>query len=78
MPDFASSDNKGLKAELVLKGKPAEKGGMKNGDVIVGINGKPVTNIQDYMFRLNQLKAGDIVAVSVLRKGVLVELIVNL
>jgi len=78
MPDFASTDNKGLKAELVLKGKPAEKGGMKNGDIIVGINGKPVTNIQDYMFRLNQLKAGDIVNVSVLRQGKPVELIINL
>jgi len=78
MPDFASSDNKGLKVELVLKGKPAEKGGLKNGDIIVGINGKPVTNIQDYMFRLNQLKAKDIVGVTVLRKGEKIELVVNL
>jgi S1-C subfamily serine protease len=78
MPDFTSTDNKGLKAELVLKGKPAEKGGMKNGDIIIGINGKPVTNIQDYMFRLNQLKAGDIVNVSVNRNGVPIELIINL
>ena len=78
MPDFASSDNKGLKVELVLKGKPAEKGGLKNGDIIVAINGKPVTNIQDYMFRLNQLKAKDIVGVTVLRKGEKLELVVNL
>jgi len=51
---------------------------IENGDIIVGINGKPVTNIQDYMFRLNQLKAGDIVNVSVLRQGKPVELIINL
>jgi Zn-dependent M28 family amino/carboxypeptidase len=78
MPDFSSTDNKGLKAELVLKDKPAEKGGMKNGDIIVGINGGAVTNIQDYMFRLNQLKAGDIVKVNVNRNGKIVELIINL
>jgi len=78
MPNFTSTDNNGLKVELVIKGKPAEKGGVKNGDVIVGINGKPVTNIQDYMFRLNQLKAGDIVGVTVLRKGEKIDLIVNL
>ena len=78
MPDFASSDNKGLKVELVLKDKPAEKGGMKKGDVIVGINGAPVTNIQDYMFRLNQLKAGDIVNVSVVRDSRIIILTIKL
>jgi len=78
MPDFASSENKGLKVELVLKDKPAERGGMLKGDIITGINGGQVTNIQDYMFRLNQLKAGDIVTVKVLRDGNIKELFIKL
>ena len=51
---------------------------MKNGDIIIGINDKPVTNIQDYMFRLNQLKAGDIIIVKVLRNGNPVELTIKI
>jgi S1-C subfamily serine protease len=42
---------------------------MLKGDIIVAIDEKPVGNIEDYMFRLSQLKPGQRVTVEVMRNG---------
>jgi len=78
MPDFAGNVKNGLRADLVTPGKPAAIGGMKKGDIIISINGKPVGNIQDYMFRLNQLKHGETISVEVLRDSKKEVLIIQL
>jgi aminopeptidase YwaD len=67
MPDFAGVIKNGLRADFVTPGKPAALGGMKKGDIITAINGKTVNNIQDYMFRMGQLKHGQTISVEVLR-----------
>jgi hypothetical protein len=67
MPDFAGNVKNGLRADFVTPGKPAALGGMKKGDIITAINAKPVSNIQDYMFRMGQLKHGQTISVEVLR-----------
>ncbi len=67
MPDFAGNIKNGLRADFVTPGKPAALGGMKKADIITAINGKPVNNIQDYMFRMGQLKYGQTISVEVLR-----------
>jgi aminopeptidase YwaD len=67
MPDFAGAVKNGLRADFVTPGKPAALGGMKKGDIITAINGKTVNNIQDYMFRMGQLKHGQTISVEVLR-----------
>ncbi len=69
MPDFAGNTTDGLRADFVTPGKPAALGGMIKGDIIVAINGKPISNIQDYMFRLNQLKFGETIHVEIVRDG---------
>lgn len=69
MPDFAGAIKNGLRADFVTPGKPAALGGMKKGDIITAINAKPVNNIQDYMFRMGQLKHGQTISVEVLRNG---------
>ena len=69
MPDFAGSVKNGLRADFVTPGKPAALGGMKKGDIITAINGKTVNNIQDYMYRMGQLKHGETITVEVLREG---------
>jgi aminopeptidase YwaD len=69
MPDVTGSIKNGLKAEAVTPGKPGALGGMKKGDIIISIEGKPVNNIQDYMFRMSQLKAGQRITVEVLRNN---------
>ena len=78
MPDFAGVIKNGLRADFVTPGKPAAIGGMQKGDIITFINGKPVNNIQDYMFRMGQLKHGQTISVEVLRNDKKVVLVIQL
>jgi len=76
MPDFAGVIKNGLRADFVTPGKPAALGGMQKGDIITFINGKQVNNVQDYMFRMGQLKHGQTISVEVLRGGEKVVLVI--
>lgn len=78
MPDFAGVVKNGLRADFVTPEKPAALGGMQKGDIITFINGKPVNNIQDYMFRMSQLKHGETISVEVLRNDKKVVLLILL
>ena len=69
MPDFAGSEKKGLRIDGVTKDLPADKGGMRKGDIITGINGMSVGNIYEYMSRLQKLKHGMTVNVEIIREG---------
>jgi S1-C subfamily serine protease len=66
VPDYAEG-SEGMKVGGVKPNGPAEKAGVKTGDIIVKLAGKKVMNIYDYMGLLGELKAGDIVDVEVLR-----------
>jgi len=68
MPDFSGVEKGGLRADFVVKGKPADKAGMLSGDVIMAINGEPVGDIYEYMERLAKLKVGQIITVEVMRE----------
>jgi hypothetical protein len=68
IPDYDDSV-KGVKLSGVREGSPAEKGGLKGGDVIVGFGGKPVATIYDYTESLARCKPGDTVDVVVKRDG---------
>ena len=78
MPDFATQDEKGLRADMVRKDGPASKAGMMKGDVIVAIDGKSVKNVYEYMARLKQLQKGQLVSVDVMREGKKIVLLVQL
>lgn len=78
MPDFAGIEKRGLRVDAVTKGKPADRGGMKKGDIITAIEGKKVGGIHDYMNRLQNMKAGDRISVDVLRDDKEVVLIIEL
>ncbi len=78
MPDFAGKDTTGMRVDIVIPGRPAARCGMQNGDVIIAINGQPVKNIYDYMYRLAKLHAGETAVVEVKRKGEKVVLLVQL
>lgn len=67
MPDVTGQVENGLRADMVVKGKPAHKAGMKNGDVIVQVNDIKIKDIEVYMKALGTLKKGDLVKVKVLR-----------
>jgi len=78
MPDFASTDTNGLGVGGVRKGGPADLGGIKKGDRIVALDGKPVQDIYEYMSRLNQLKPGQLTSVDIIRDGQKIVLIIQL
>jgi hypothetical protein len=78
MPNFTSTENNGLGVDGVTKGGPADGAGMKKGDRIIAINGMPVSNIYEYMSRLNKLETGTTATVDVIRNDEKVVLLVNL
>jgi len=78
MPDFTSEIDNGLGVGGVRSDGPADKGGMKKGDIIVALDGKPVNNIYDYMNRLKKLEPGQITTVDVIRDGEKIVLIIQL
>ena len=69
IPDYAESDVKGVLLSGAAKGGPADKAGIKNGDVIIGLAGKPIENIYDYTYAIEALKIGQEVEVVISRNG---------
>jgi hypothetical protein len=78
MPDYADESNDGMKLSDVRDGGPAAKAGLKGGDKIVRIAGKPIGTIYDYMESLKGYKPGDKVEVVVRRDGKEITLPVSL
>lgn len=78
MPDHSAAGVKGLRVSVVDPNRPAGRGGMIKGDVIVAIDGKPVSDIYEYMHRLSELRGGERISVEVIRDGQKKILIVDL
>ncbi|MGI9244967.1 MAG: M28 family peptidase, partial [Verrucomicrobiales bacterium] len=74
IPDYAQGGVVGVKLSGVSKGAPADKAGIKAGDVIKSVAGKEVKNIYDYTYVLEALKIGSEVDIEVERGGELLEL----
>ncbi len=77
IPGF-TSDVKGLAVDGVRPGGPADTGGMKKGDIIIGIEEKPVTSIYDYMYRLAKCEKGQRIVVEIERGGEKEKLLIEL
>jgi len=69
IPDYAKGDIKGVLLSGVAKNGPAEKGGIRGGDIITELAGRKIENIYDYTFAIEALKVGEEVEVAVNRKG---------
>ncbi|MCZ2341735.1 MAG: M28 family peptidase [Bacteroidales bacterium] len=68
MPGNYEATDGGVLVDDVTPGGAAEKGGIRKGDVIIAIAGKPVQNIGGYMNAMSTQKAGKAIPVIVLRK----------
>ncbi len=68
VPEFGYNGN-GYKLSGTTEGSPAAKAGLKAGDIIVKFGPKAVGNIYDFMYAMQDYKAGDKVDVVVLRDG---------
>jgi hypothetical protein len=62
IPDF-SEDVDGYKISGVSEGSPAAKAGLQAGDVIIKFGGKPVSNIYDFTYALQDFAPGDSVEI---------------
>jgi hypothetical protein len=69
IPDMAAGDGNGLRLTGVRPGSPADKAGVKAGDVIVEFGGKPVKDLYEYTDALGAFAPGDTTTVVVVRDG---------
>ncbi len=69
MPDINNMAKKGLTAMIVVEGKAAYKAGLRSGDVILSLNGKKVSSVEQYMKVLNTLQPGMEVKIKAIRKS---------
>ncbi|MCG9126810.1 M28 family peptidase [Candidatus Poribacteria bacterium] len=68
IPDY-TTEGVGVRISGVRASGPADKAGLKGGDVIVEFGGKKITNIYDYTYALDAVKIGEPINVIVLRDG---------
>jgi Zn-dependent M28 family amino/carboxypeptidase len=67
-PDYGS-DKEGVLLSGVAEGGPAQKAGLKEGDLITEVGGKPAKNLETYMVLMSAFKKGDKVPLTVERDG---------
>ena len=75
--NYDESTSKGVLIGGVTEGGPAAKGGIKKGDFIVEIAGKPIKNMTAYMTVMAEQKKGQPIEMVVERGGKRVKLSVK-
>ncbi len=68
IPDFGQVET-GVKFADVRAGSPADKGGLRAGDILIRFGESPIKNLYDFTYALRAAKVGDVVPVTVLRDG---------
>jgi membrane-associated protease RseP (regulator of RpoE activity) len=69
VPDMSAGDAPGLRLSGVRPGSPADAAGLRAGDVIVELGGRPVKDLYGYSDALYAHKPGDRVEIVFLRNG---------
>jgi aminopeptidase N len=69
VPDFTYSGT-GVRLDDVRADTPAERAGLRKGDIIIAVNAAPVDDLRAYSEALKTLDPGDEIRVSFLRDGV--------
>jgi Do/DeqQ family serine protease len=72
-PDLAESfgvkGEKGILVNLVVPRSPADKGGMRGGDIITSFGGKPVAGVKEFQKQVASSPPGSAVSLEILRSG---------
>ncbi len=76
IPDY-TAEVTGVKLAGVRAGSPADKAGLRNGDIIIHFAGQKIANVYDYTYALDAARAGQPTPVVILREGKEVELSVT-
>lgn len=74
IPDYTQEGVKGVKVSGVSKNSPAEKSGIKTGDVIIEFDKVPIANIYDYVYTLQTVKPNIKTQIKVMRDQKAMEL----
>jgi aminopeptidase YwaD len=69
IPDMSAPETPGVRLTGVRAGSPADRAGIRAGDIIVEFDGKAVKDLYEYTDALNARKPGDSVKIVVLREG---------
>ena len=77
-PSYRDPDATGVYVESVEEGSPADEGGLKEGDIIVAVNGKEVEDKDYFQYELYKYDIGDEITITVQRDNNTRELKVTL
>ena len=68
VPNY-SDQSDGMKLEGVRPGSPAEKAGMRAGDIVVKLGKMPIKNVYDYTYALGEMRGGEEIEAVIRREG---------
>jgi len=77
IPDYGSGTNNGVTITGVKPSSPAEKAGLKGGDIITRLAGFEIKNLYDYAHTLGVLQPGKEVTIEILRNGKKLNLLIT-
>jgi serine protease Do len=69
MKSFNVKEKEGALVSQVYEGSPAEKAGLKVGDIVVEIDGKKIKNSQDLVHEVLKKEVGQKVEIEIIREG---------
>ncbi|MEK6406784.1 MAG: M28 family peptidase [Acidobacteriota bacterium] len=68
VPNYSDRSD-GLKLDGVRAGSPAEKAGLRAGDIVVKLGKMPIKNVYDYTYALGEMRGGEEVEAVIRRDG---------
>jgi serine protease Do len=68
-PEVSEGDQKGVVVESVVEGAPADRAGVRKGDLIVAVNDQPIVTPPELTRRIVGMSPGTRVELSVVRQG---------
>ena len=74
IPDYSQEGVKGVRISGASKNSPAEKAGIKTGDVIIEFSKTKIENLYDYVYTLQAVKPNILTKMTVLRDGKKIDL----
>jgi len=66
---FGAKGEKGILVNRVVPGSPAEKGGLRGGDILTSFRGRPVSGVKEFQKQVASAAPGSSVVMDILRGG---------